>query len=228
MKISKIDLNTNKTDTISTNSQQDAYINCIHPQNNGECNNTEEKKAFYQAITKGTYNGDKVKIGSVTHFKYADAKQENLINYSGIKVHKKCAENFQKMQADAKRAGVNLNIVSGYRSCEYQKSVFAKKFIDKSNPSEEEIKSRIRFSAPSGFSEHSTGLAIDINSTSQNFAKTNEYKWLQAHAKEYGFEISYPQNNVQGLGFEPWHWRYVGDTESKQTFETARKLASLE
>ena len=179
-----------------------------------------------KAIVKGTYQGDKIAVFGITHYKYKDAKSENLVTINGsIKVHKKCAEAFKAMQEQAKKDGINLQIVSGFRSEKYQITVFKKKFIDKENPTPEEMKSRLRFSAPSGFSEHHTGLAIDINSTEQSFANTKEYKWLKEHAQDFGFEISFPQNGHQGLGFEPWHWRYVGDEESKEVFKVAREEA---
>ena len=61
-------------------------------------------------------------------------------------------------------------------------------------------------------------MAIDINSLEEDFADTKEYEWLLEHAKNYGFEMSFPKNNKQGLGFEPWHWKYTGTKEAKKTF----------
>lgn len=177
------------------------------------------------AVVQGKYDGDRVAAYGITHYKYADCKPEDLVNVGGHKVHKKCAEAFSKMQQDAAKAGCNIYIVSGYRSSSYQVAVFKKKFNDKNYPTESEMKSRMRFSAPSGFSEHHTGFAIDINSTSQNFANTKEYRWLKEHAAEYGFEMSFPKDGHQGLGFEPWHWRYVGSVESRKIFNQARKDA---
>lgn len=176
-----------------------------------------------QDITTGKYQGNKVVYGGVTHYKYSDCKASDLVTINGYKVHKDLAAAFKNMQAEAKKDGVTLNIVSGYRSTEYQKTVFPKKFANKKNPTEQEFISRLKFSAPPGFSEHHTGLAIDINSLEQTFEGTKAYKWLQEHAKEYGFEMSFPQNNKQGLGFEPWHWRFVGTAEAQKTFSQARK-----
>ncbi len=172
-----------------------------------------------QAITTGNYTGDKVEYSGITHYKYSDCKASDLVTINGIRVHKDCAEAFKRMQADAQKEGVNLRIVSGFRSTEYQKTVFPKKFKNKKNPTEHEFVSRLKFSAPPGFSEHHTGYAIDINSLEQTFEGTKAYKWLQQHAKDYDFEISFPRNNKQGLGFEPWHWRYVGTEEAKKTYK---------
>lgn len=176
-----------------------------------------------QDITVGKYQNNKIVYGGVTHYKYSDCKSTDIVTVNGYKVHKDLAAAFKKMQADAKKEGVTLNIVSGFRSTEYQKTVFPKKFANKKNPTEKEFISRLKFSAPPGFSEHHTGLAIDINSLEQTFAGTKAYKWLAEHAKDYGFEMSFPRNNKQGLGFEPWHWRYVGTAEAQKIFSQARK-----
>lgn len=180
-------------------------------------NNSEITK-----ITTGTYNGDKVVYGGITHYKYSDCKPSEIVTVNGMKVHKDCAAAFKKMQQAAKEQGIDLRIVSGFRSTEYQKTVFPKKFTNKKNPSEKEFISRLKFSAPPGFSEHHTGYAIDINSLEQTFESTKAYKWLSEHAKEYGFEMSFPKDNKQGLGFEPWHWRYVGTEDARKTFRQAR------
>lgn len=176
-----------------------------------------------KAVVDGTFKGDKIVAYGITHYKYNDCASAALVDIgNGIKVHHKCNEAFKEMQAAAAKEGLNIYIVSGFRSEKYQITVFKRKFADKNFPTEEEFKSRLAFSAPSGYSEHHTGLAIDINSTSQSFANTREYEWLQEHANEYGFELSFPENGEQGLGYEPWHYRYIGDDESKEIFKAAR------
>ena len=167
-------------------------------------------------ITKGNYKGDKIVYGGITHYKYADCAEENLVTCGEKQVHKDLAKAFVQMQNDALKDGIKLEIISGFRSIEYQKTIFPCKF--KGDPTEEEFIARLKYSAPAGFSEHHTGLAIDINSLEEDFADTKEYEWLLEHAKDYGFEMSFPKNNNQGLGFEPWHWKYTGTEEAKKTF----------
>lgn len=167
-------------------------------------------------ITKGNYKGDKIVYGGITHYKYADCAKENLVTCGEKQVHKDLAKAFVQMQNDALKDGIKLEIISGFRSIEYQKTIFPCKF--KGDPTEEEFIARLKYSAPAGFSEHHTGLAIDINSLEEDFADTKEYEWLLEHAKNYGFEMSFPKNNKQGLGFEPWHWKYTGTEEAKKTF----------
>lgn len=62
--------------------------------------------------------------------------------------------------------------------------------------------------APVGYTEHHTGCAVDIKDATVG---SERFNWLMKHAKEYGFELSYPQNNPQGATPETWHWRYNED-----------------
>lgn len=162
-----------------------------------------------EEITTGNYTGDKIVYGGITHYKFEDCREDDLVTCGEKQVHKNCAKAFLEMQADALQDGIKLEIISGFRSIEYQKTIFPCKFKD-TNPTEEEFIARLKYSAPAGYSEHHTGFAIDINSLEEDFADTKEYEWLLQHADKYGFEMSFPRNNEQGLGFEPWHWRYIG------------------
>ena len=74
-----------------------------------------------------------------------------------------------------------------------------------------------RWEAPPGTSEHQTGLALDIVSARYQVldsaqANTAEQQWLMAHCWEYGFILRYPadKTEITGIGYEPWHYRYVG------------------
>jgi D-alanyl-D-alanine carboxypeptidase len=75
-------------------------------------------------------------------------------------------------------------------------------------------------------SEHQIGLALDITSTSYSqleigFGDTNAGKWLAAHCAEYGFILRYPlgKEDVTGIQYEPWHFRYVGKAAATQIME---------
>ncbi len=168
------------------------------------------KQNLIKEITTGNFKGEKIVYGGITHYKFEDCEECNLVTCGEKQVHKDCAKAFEKMQQDAKKENIDLEIISGFRSIEYQKTIFPCKFKTLP-PTEEEFVARLKYSAPAGFSEHHTGLAIDINSLEEDFADTKEYKWLILNAQKYGFEMSFPENNKQGLGFEPWHWRYVGN-----------------
>ena len=116
-------------------------------------------------------------------------------------------EQFDKMRADALKSGINIYIVSGYRSYAVQNQVYNNYKITDPNGAD-------TYSARPGYSEHQTGLAADLNlaSASAHFENTKEYAWLVENAHKYGFILRYPKGKewLTGYIFEPWHWRYVG------------------
>lgn len=179
-------------------------------------------KREFDDIISGTSKETVINKFGIIHYRYDDCALEDLVRVDGFRVRKDCAEAFKEMKKTAKKDGLNIKVVSGYRSSHYQIQVFRRKFGGK-YPTDEQMKARLKYSAPSGYSEHHTGLAVDINETEDWFKDTKEYAWLCEHAKEFGFENSFPENNSQGLGFEPWHWRYVGiNMENKKIFAQAR------
>ena len=82
-----------------------------------------------------------------------------------------------------------------------------------------------RWVARPGYSEHHTGLAIDLGEEASpacdvatKFEETRAFQWLQAHAGQFGYEMSYPRGNETGINYEPWHWRFVGTPAAKKVF----------
>lgn len=112
----------------------------------------------------------------------------------------------KKMQADASAIGLNLPLVSGFRSYSTQEALY-NSYVKKDG---EAVAST--YSAKPGTSEHQTGLAFDVGSVKAVFANTNEGKWLEENAHLYGFIIRYPKGktNITGYIYEPWHVRYLG------------------
>ena len=176
----------------------------------------------FDKIINGKESGKIINLFGITHYFYKDCPLDELVKVNGFRVRKDCADAFKTMSKAARKEGLKIKVVSGYRSSHYQIQVFKSKFNGK-YPTDEQMKARLKYSAPSGYSEHHTGLAVDINDTEERFKNTKEYGWLLEHAYEYGFEQSFPENNAQGLGFEPWHWRFVGKNgENKEIFNSAR------
>jgi hypothetical protein len=70
-------------------------------------------------------------------------------------------------------------------------------------------------SAPPGYSQHSTGLAVDFREVENSFEGTAGYTFLKASAETFGFKESYPKGTNKGAGFEPWHWQFVGNAKYK-------------
>ncbi len=86
--------------------------------------------------------------------------------------------------------------------------------------------------APPGHSEHATGLAIDFGDRRHGcdlvacFANTPVGRWLAANAAEFGFEMSFPEGNSQGVAFEPWHWRWVGRDDDDRSLRARSVFAA--
>ena len=114
--------------------------------------------------------------------------------------------NYNKMQNDAANEGINLKIISGFRSYGTQQTLY-NNYVARDGKAEAD-----RYSARAGHSEHQSGLAADINSLEQSWKNTKEGKWLNDNCYKYGFIIRYPEGkeDITGYMFEPWHIRYVG------------------
>lgn len=163
------------------------------------------------------------------HFAYSEAPQKELQSITAdgrFKLRKTAAQKYQQMVAAARSQGVILVPISGYRSISEQQYLFFDVKAQRGQVATE----RATVSAPPGYSEHHTGYAVDIGdgrvpATNLNptFEKTAAFKWLSANAARYSFEMSFPKNNRQGVTYEPWHWRFVGDRHSLETFYKARK-----
>ena len=125
---------------------------------------------------------------------------------------------FAEMKKAAAEEGIDLRIVSGYRSFEYQKELY-NSYMNRPNQTQEDVE---KYSARPGYSEHQTGLAIDVNNASDSFLGTPEQKWLEQNCVKYGFIIRYPQNKEDKTGYkyEPWHIRYLGKETAQKVYES--------
>ena len=163
------------------------------------------------------------------HLPYEEAPQSELSPISNdgqMRLRRSAARAYRSMAAAARADGVNLVVLSAFRSVEQQQSVF---FNIKAARNQAATK-RAEVSAPPGYSEHHTGYAVDIGDANapstnlnQNFEQTRAFRWLADHAARFNFELSFPEGNRQGVSYEPWHWRFVGDRHSLETFYKARQ-----
>jgi len=163
------------------------------------------------------------------HLPYKEIPKEKLISIEpNIEVHIEMSESLLKMREDAKNDGIFLVFLSGYRSINLQKDIFySLKSIRNQVASE-----RARVSAPPGYSEHSTGFAIDIGDANKRetdfeveFENTDAFQWLKKNAAKYHFKLSFNQNN-KNVDYEPWHWRYEGSIEALKVFEASNRKFS--
>ena len=112
----------------------------------------------------------------------------------------------KNMVSDAEKDGVELKVISAYRSYEDQKKIY------NSWVKQLGLKEASRQSAPAGCSQHQLGTAVDFNELDFSFANSKAGLWLAKNSWKYGWVISYPVNseNITGYVYEPWHYRYIG------------------
>ena len=160
------------------------------------------------------------------HLPYAEIPKEKLVLIEpNIEVHIDMRDSLLKMREEAKKDGIYLVFLSGYRSINLQNEIF---YSLKSVRNQEAIE-RARVSAPPGYSEHSTGFAIDIGDATQRetdfeteFENTRAFKWLIKNAAKFHFKLSFDKKN-QYIDYEPWHWRYEGSIEALKVFESSNR-----
>ena len=165
------------------------------------------------------------------HLPYPEASKDELVLFSpGIYVHKEIYEKFREMQFIAAQRGISLQLLSGYRSINLQRDIF---YENKSIRNQTAIE-RSRDSAPPGYSEHSTGYAIDVGDGNYpnthfevEFEQTPAFKFMKRYASKYHFVLSFPPNNKQGVTYEPWHWRFEGTVNALRKFESANKISKF-
>ena len=124
-------------------------------------------------------------------------------------------EAFKKMVDAAYEDDIVLYSVSPYRSYQTQNGLY------EGYASSDGYTKADTYSARPGYSEHQTGLAVDINSTDDSFVYTKEAKWLFKNAYKYGFILRYPEGKeyITGYQYEPWHYRYVGKKIAKEIYD---------
>ena len=160
------------------------------------------------------------------HLPYSEIPKEKLVLIEpNIQVHIDMRDSLLEMRDEAKKDGIYLVFLSGYRSINLQNEIFysLKSFRN------QEAAERARVSAPPGYSEHSTGFAIDIGDATKRdtdfeteFENTNAFRWLKKNAAKFHFKLSFKKNNKY-IDYEPWHWRYEGSVEALEVFETANR-----
>lgn len=163
------------------------------------------------------------------HFPYPEADPADLVEVApGHTLHRDAARAFHAMERAAAADGVTLVVLSAFRPIALQQELF----FDVKSERNQSARERARVSAPPGFSEHSTGYAVDLGdgrapqaNLSAAFADTRAYRWLRQHAARYHFILSFPEDNPQGVLYEPWHWRFEGTAEALKRFEPAQRLA---
>lgn len=138
----------------------------------------------------------------------------NNLNYCSTCINKEAYKKYLEMEADATSLGLHIWIQSGYRSYSFQKELY-EGYIEKDG-----LDIANTYSAKPGHSEHQTGLAFDLNTITDEFANTDEGKWINENAYRYGFILRYPKEKegITGYKYEPWHLRYVGEELAEKLY----------
>lgn len=150
------------------------------------------------------------------HYKIEDNyKPDNLVTVDAEhgypnKIRADVYEEFKKMYEEAKKDNVKIFIASPYRSYSDQNVLYTY-YVNTDGK-----KNADTYSARPGFSEHHTGLAMDLipeyGLDLDTFENSDGFKWMQENAYKFGFILRYPKDKeyITGYIYEPWHYRYVG------------------
>lgn len=157
--------------------------------------------------------------------KLADIEEKYLAETaSNYQLHADVYPHLKRLLDAAARDGVNIKIASAFRSFDTQsslKSAYKVTYGSGANT----------FSADQGYSEHQLGTTVDFSAGEtgilSTFVSTDEYEWLKDNAHNYGFVLSYPEDNTY-YKFEPWHWRYVGRELASRLHDEGKHFYDLD
>lgn len=171
--------------------------------------------SFYTHTKKTSYlNKDYILVNKYLYLgeDYVPEDLEDIdINYSreGMKLVSSARKSFEKMAKAASSDDNKIIAMSSYRSYDYQVNLY------NNYAATDGIDAADKYSARAGFSEHQTGLCIDMYDGVKdytNFEETDSFTWMQNNAHKYGFILRFPKGkeNITGYQYESWHYRYVG------------------
>lgn len=139
----------------------------------------------------------------------------------GVKFDKRAISYLRNMINAMNKAGITkVWVQSAYRSYEKQEKLFNNKvdyYKQKGNNQDEAENLAAKIVQRPEMSEHNLGLAADFNTVTNEFEKTTAFEWLEKNAADYGFILRYPEDKqeITGITYESWHWRYVGAEHAK-------------
>ena len=213
-------------DLTSAQTQSDSSVQAEEP--------TQETEPEQEPEADSDPYADRPDI-DITQWPYLLVNTDHLLDSSyapemasldgGHKFDARAADALKEFIAGARAEGLSVYVVSTYRAYETQKYLFDRKLNEKLASGlgqNEAYAAAARIVAIPGTSEHQTGLSADI--TDQHYEYMNEsledtalFQWMQAHCAEYGFIVRFPKDkqDITGIMYEPWHFRYVGQDAAK-------------
>lgn len=167
--------------------------------------NTKEAKltnTFYTLVNKYNYLREDFVPNNLVELETPYARE-------GIYLVKSAKDKFYELVKKASEEGLTIRAISAYRGYTYQKRLYDK-YVENDG-----IAKADTYSARPGFSDHQTGLVVDVDNSInsfEGFTNTKEYQWMLANSYKYGFILRYPEGKeaITGYQFESWHYRFVG------------------
>lgn len=143
---------------------------------------------------------------------------------NGQKVDSRIYPALQEMFDAARADGIYLIVREGYRTEKEQQEILDEKiqaYINEGYSKKRAEKTAKEWVAMPGTSEHQLGTAVDINADKSKCSNEEVYEWLLENAYKYGFILRYPleKQEITGIGYEPWHYRYVGVEAAREIHE---------
>ena len=180
---------------------------------------------FYEDSKEADLSKDMYTLVNKFYYLSKDYVPDDLVDVTGIyardkaELKKVAYDAFVKMADDARELGLTLKVTTGYRSYNFQATLY-NNYVKIDG-----VKNADTYSARPGYSEHQLGYSADItnknNVSFEEFENTKEYEWLQDNAYKYGFIQRYPKDkeDLTGYMYESWHYRYVGNDIAKYIYE---------
>ena len=137
---------------------------------------------------------------------------------SGMQLVSEAKNAFEELSQNAKEDDMTILAMSSYRSYDYQVNLY-NNYVETDGKQAADT-----YSARAGYSEHQTGLAVDVYNgviPYTSFEETEEFTWMQQNAYKYGFILRFPEDktNITGYQYESWHYRYVGKEIAEEIYK---------
>lgn len=183
----------------------------------GEATQAEAAQALEEEASELEKNKPDIDINSWEYIlanstRSIESYHPEVEEFEGVYLDQRIIDAMDRFVSDTRAQGLDVVMTSGYRSYETQSELFQNK-VDEYG--DEETAATIV--ARPGTSEHQTGLAADIcddyyEYMNESLEQTETYQWMSSHCQEYGFIVRFPKNkeDITGIIYEPWHYRYVG------------------
>ena len=176
-------------------------------------------KTWYEDVEPSDLTKGNLIIINKLHYVDQNYEPDNLVSMSGYGngyLVQDAYDAYAEMYAAAKADGMNLLVTTSYRGYGFQSTLYWN-YVNQDGQENADT-----YSARPGYSEHHSGLAVDLSTPSltnafTEFVYTDEYKWMQENCYKYGFIQRYTDENQYITGYQPeaWHYRYVGKDVAK-------------